>query len=208
VAALAVDQRNTLNGSANSCTFSIGGQFTYQINVVPNDADRFEASRASFFADSADVDGVGDEAFFAEGSGLTTLGARKGDTFVTVVLVPAVADTNRPRAAAAPAAAADPNASAAVDADGDGAVDADVDGDGVVDADQDGDAVVDANASAAAVAAADADRDGEIDEGLAAAVAAAADAVDGSAAGTGPLTDITDAKARLIDVARTVADNL
>ncbi len=210
VAALAGDQRTTLNGSANSCTFAIGSQFTYQINVVPNDPDRFQAGRASFFADSADVDGVGDEAFFAEGSGLTTLGARAGDTFLTVVLVPAVADTNRPRAVAAPAAAADPDASAAVDADGDGAVDADVDGDGVIDADADGDGLVDEGAPAAAVAAADADGDGEIDEDLAAAVAAAADAVDGNAAGAGvgPITDITDAKARLVDIARTVAGNL
>jgi hypothetical protein len=208
VTALAGDQRTTLNGSVNACTFSIGSQFTYQINVVPNDAGRFQANRDSFFADSADVTGVGDEAFLSEGSGITTLGARQGDTFFTVALVPAVADTNKPRAAAAPAAAADPDASAAVDADGDGAVDADVDGDGVVDADADGDGLVDEDAPAAAVDAADADGDGEIDEDLAAAVAAAADAVDGAAAGTGPLTDITDAKARLVDVARTVAGNL
>jgi hypothetical protein len=195
---LAGEQRITLVGSVNACSLSIGGQYIYQINVFPNDNDRFNTERDKLFRGAIPLPGVGDEAFFNDGTGITTIGARKGDSFFTVQLVPAVADPNGGAATAPVAAPADPDAEALEDAD--------VNGNGVVDADLDGDGVIDDDADPDAIAAADADDDGNVDDGILAALAAADDA-DG-AASTGPITDIGAAKARMTDVANAVADSL
>jgi hypothetical protein len=129
VAALAGDQRTQLVGSTNTCSFNIGGQFNYQIDVMSNDGDRFDADRAALFKDATDVAGVGDAAFFRNGTAITVLGARKGDSYFTVTLVPAVADPNVAKGAgAAPAAtagAADAALLTRADADADGVIDAD-----------------------------------------------------------------------------------
>jgi hypothetical protein len=213
VAALAGDQRTQLVGSSNTCSFNIGGQFMYQIDVMSNDGDRFDGDRAALFKDATDVAGVGDAAFFRNGTGITVLGARKGDSYFTVTLVPAVADPDVAKgggpALAATAGAADAALLARADADGDG----------VVDADKDGNGLIDEGANQRAAAAADADGDGKVDTDVAAARDAAGSGDTGkNAAGNGkaggkagalaPVTDIAGAKARMTDVAKAVATTL
>jgi hypothetical protein len=216
VAALAGDQRTQLVGSSNTCSFSIGGQFNYQIDVMSNQGDRFDSDRAALFKDATDVPGVGDAAFFRNGTAITVLAARKGDSYFTVSLIPKVADPNvgKVGAGAQPPASAD-------DADAQLLAKADADGDGVVDADKDGNGLIDEGANQRAAAAADADGDGKVDADVAAALAAkggaknnagAANANGGkakAAAGApAPVTDIASAKARMTDIAKEVAGSL
>lgn len=197
VARLAGDQRTQLIGSVNACSFSIGGQYNYQINVFPNDNDRYRSERDRLFRSSTSLQGIGDEAFYRDGTGITTIGARKGDTFFTVNLVPAVADPNGGAATAPVVAPADPDDQLLSDAD--------VNGDRRIDADLDGDTVIDDDADPAAVAAADADEDGTVDD----AVLAALDDADAAAgAQDAPVTDITAAKARMPDIAAAVANSI
>jgi Protein of unknown function (DUF3558) len=213
VAALAGDQRTQLVGSASTCGFNIGGQFNYQIDVMSNDGDRFNADKATFFKDATAVAGVGDEAFFRNGTAITVLGVRKGNSYFTVTLVPAVADPNvGPGAPAAPANAG-ADAAALVAA-------ADTNGDGVVDADTDGDGIIDTNANQKAIAAADTNGDGTVDAAVAEAVAAekggnkavpannAKNTKNAKNAALAPVTDIDAAKARMTDVAKAVANSL
>jgi hypothetical protein len=216
VAALAGDQRTQLVGASNTCSFSIGGQFNYQIDVMSNQGDRFDADRAALFKDAVDVPGVGDAAFFRNGTAITVLAARKGDTYFTVSLIPKVADPDvgKVGTAAAPPATAD-------DADAQLLARADADGDGVIDADKDGNGLIDEGANQRAAAAADADGDGKVDADVAAALAAskggaknatgaagAGGRAKANAAGPAPVTDIAGAKARMTDVAKEVAGNL
>jgi hypothetical protein len=194
VADLAGDQRAQIVGSANTCSFSIGGQFTYQINVQPDDTGRFESERDRFFKNSVPVAGVGDEAFFRDGTAITVLGARKGDTYFAVTLVPKISDPAGAGGAAPPVAGqaegdqaqGDQNQAQGNQNQNNQAQDAladaaDADGDGVVDADQDGDGQVDAAADDDAVAAADADGDGAVDDDVAIAVQNAGGANDAGA---------------------------
>lgn len=206
VAALAGDQRTQLVGSSNTCSFNIGGQFNYQIDVMSNQGDRFDSDRAAFFKDAAVVDGVGDEAYFRNGTAITVLGSRKGDSYFMVTLIPAVADPDVVPGAPG-AAPPDPALLAKVDTNRDGVVDADLDGDGTVDDD----------ALQRSAVVADADRDGQVDADVAAAVAAEVKAANaGGAANNGrgraepvaPVTDIAGAKARMTDVAKAVANSL
>jgi hypothetical protein len=216
VAALAGDQRTQLVGSSNTCSFNIGGQFNYQIDVMSNDGDRFDADRAALFKDATDVAGVGDAAFFRNGTAITVLGARKGDSYFTVTLVPAVADPNVGGGGGAAATAGDADAALLARAD--------ADGDGAIDADRDGNGLIDEGANQRAAAAADADGDGKVDADVAAALAAdgngnggnngggAANNATGKAGGRAgalaPVTDIAGAKARMTDVAKAVAGTL
>jgi hypothetical protein len=218
VAALAGDQRTQLVGSSNTCSFSIGGQFNYQIDVMSNEGDRFDGDRAALFKDATDVAGVGDAAFFRNGTAITVLAARKGDSYFTVTLIPKVADPDvgKPGTGGQPAATAD-------GADAQLLARADTDGDGVIDADKDGNGLVDEGANQRAAAAADADGDGKVDADVAAALAAttggaknnaaAGNNANGAknkanAAGPAPVTDIAGAKARMTDIAKEVAGNL
>jgi hypothetical protein len=217
VAALAGDQRTQLVGAANTCSFSIGGQFNYQIDVMSNQGDRFDADRAALFKDATDVAGVGDAAFFRNGTAITVLAARKGDSYFTVSLIPKVADP----AVGQVAAGAQPPASAD-DADAQLLAKADADGDGVIDADKDGNGLIDEGANQRAAAAADADGDGKVDADVAAALAAKGGAPADAPAGTGganakgkkanagpaPVTDMASAKARMTDIAKQVATTL
>jgi hypothetical protein len=214
VAALAGDQRTQLVGSSNTCSFNIGGQFNYQIDVMSNQGDRFDADRAALFKDATDVAGVGDAAFFRNGTAITVLGARKGDSYFTVTLVPAVAD---------PDVVGGGGAAAATVGDADAALlaRADADGDGRIDADQDGNGLIDEGANQRAAAAADTDGDGKVDDGVAAALAAVGNGTAGDngkngapgkaggrAGALAPVTDIAGAKARMTDVAKAVAGSL
>jgi hypothetical protein len=232
VAELAGEQRTQIVGSDNTCSFTIGGQYTYQIKVQPDDNDLFEDQRARLYRNAVAIDGVGDQAFFSDGTAITVLGARQGDTFFSVTLVSAVADPGG-GGGAAPAVEDPQDQRGAQIAQGQqaqqvddqeqaalgaAAAAADADGDGVVDADQDGDNQIDEAAAADAIAAADADGDGTVDEDVAAAVqdaVAGNAAADGAAAGaaaaggaTGPVTDIAGAKARMTDIAQAIADSL
>jgi hypothetical protein len=195
VAQLAGDQRNQLMGSVNACSFNIASRFTYQINVFTNDNNRFQSERDRLYKNSTDLDGLGDEAFFRDGTAITTLGVRQGNTYFTVNLVPAVADPAGGANTAPPVVDAPAGAAAA---------DADVNDDGVVDADLDEDGAIDDNADPAAAAAADADNDGQVDDG---ALAAGQDAQVRGAAGA-PVDSIEAAKARMPEIAQAVSDNI
>jgi hypothetical protein len=214
VAALAGDQRTQLVGSSNTCSFSIGGQFNYQIDVMSNQGDRFDSDRAALFKDATDVAGIGDAAFFRNGTAITVLAARKGDSYFTVSLIPRVADPDVGKvgtAAAPPATAGDADAALLARAD--------ADGDGVIDADTDGNGLVDEGANQRAAAAADADGDGRVDADVAAALAASKGGAKNNAAAGGaknakaagapaPVTDLAGAKARMTDIAKEVAGNV
>ncbi|WP_214408326.1 hypothetical protein, partial [Pseudonocardia lacus] len=198
VADLAGDQRTQIVGSGNTCSFTIGGNFSYQINVQPNDNGRFESERDRLFKNSVPVAGVGDEAFYRDGTSITVLGARKGDTYFAVTLVPTVSDPAGAGGTPPPAAGGqnqNQNRNQVGRAQAALAAGADVDADGVVDADQDGDGQVDDDADADAVAATDADGDGAVDDDVAAAVQAVADAADADDAG-GAAGAVGDLRAR------------
>ena len=188
------DQLVSLVGSANTCSFAIGGQFTYQIDVFSNDVDRFNTERNKFYQGSMDLVGVGDEAFYKDGTGLTTIGVCKANTFFTVNLLPVVADPNGGGGTAPVVTPPDPQKQAQNDAD--------VNGDGVVDADLDGDTVIDDDADPDAIAAADVDDDGTVDDGVLVTVE------DAAAQGGGPVTDMAGAKAAMTTIAVAVASNL
>jgi hypothetical protein len=196
VAQLAGDQRNQLMGSVNACSFNIASRFTYQINVFSNDNNRFQSERDRLYKNSLPLDGIGDEAFFRDGTAITTLGVRQGNTYFTVNLVPAVADPNGGARDAPPVAPAAPRAGAAADAD--------ANDDGVIDADLDEDGAIDDDADPASAAAADADGDGQVDDDV---LAANQDAQVRGAAGA-PVDSIETAKARMPEIAQAVSSNI
>lgn len=196
VAQLAGDQRNQLSGSANACSFNIASRFTYQINVFTNDNNRFQSERDRIYKNSTSLDGLGDEAFYRDGTALSTLGVRQGNTYFTVNLVPAVSDPAGGANNAPAVGAPDPAAGAAADAD--------ANNDGVIDADLDEDGAIDADADPAAAAAADADGDGQVDDDV---LAGNQDAQVRGAAGA-PVDSIETAKARMPEIAQAVSDNI